>query len=280
VPSGRPMIAFSTGSLYTYGTLRVARLAAAAGYDGLEIMVDDRWDTRDAAYLSEVARTAGIPILSLHAPFRPLQDGWPGDEVERVTRTVELARALDARTVVVHPPLRYRWVSLRRPPFLNISALTPFRRQTRYHRWLRTELDGVGARAGVTIAIENMPRHRLAFRTVNLFDLNEIRELRRLPALTLDTTHVGTWGVDLLDTYALLADRVAHVHLSNYNGRQHRLPHDGSLPLGAFLEALRRRGFAGVIVVELEPDSSGAGDDGQVRQRLAQTLAFCREHFG
>jgi sugar phosphate isomerase/epimerase len=274
------MIALSTGSLYTYGTARVARLAAEAGFDALEVMIDDRWDTRDAAYLSEVARTAGISILSLHAPFRPGIEGWEGDEVARLTRTVDLAHAVGVRIVVVHPPLRYRWVSLRLPPFMHISVLTPFRRRSPYHRWLQTELKAYGEQAGVTIAVENMPRHRLGPRTVSLFDLNEIRELRHFPAITLDTTHIGTWGVDLLDTYEILAERVAHVHLSNYNGRQHRLPHDGHLALGPFLAALRRRHYAGAIVVELEPDSSGAGDDGRVRERLAQAVAFCREHYG
>lgn len=273
------MIALSTGSLYTYGIGRVAPLAAAAGFDGLEIMIDDRWDTRDAAYLREVSRAAGIPIVSVHAPSRPGLDEWAGNEVERLTQTVDLAHAVGAGTVVVHPPLRYRWVTLRYPPFVNFSLLVPARRMTPYHRWLRMELATYRAKAGVTIAVENMPRHRFVFRTVNLFDLNEIRDLRHFPALTLDTTHVGTWGVDLLDTYQVLADRVAHVHLSNYNGRQHRLPHDGSLALGPFLHALRQRGFSGAIVVELDPDAAGAGDDGRVRDRLAQALAFCRQYF-
>ena len=278
------MIALSTGSLHTYGTARVARLAAEAGFDGLELMVSESWDTRDPDYLLEIVRHVPIPILSVHAPFRQRIPGWGDDEVVRLGRTVELARAVGARTVVIHPPLRYHWLSLRYPPFVNIALLTPIRRSTRratrYHRWLRTELEAYIQRTGITVTIENMPRHRLGPRLVNLFDMNEIRDLRRFPALTLDTAHVGTWGVNLLETYDVLADRVTHVHLSNYaRGRQHRLPHDGSLALGPFLAALRRRGFGGVIAVELEPDSAGAGDDRRVRERLVQSVAFCREHF-
>lgn len=278
------MIALSTGSLHSYGTARVARLAAEAGFDGLELMVSESWDTRDPDYLLEIVRNVSIPIFSVHAPFRPGIPGWGDDEVVRLVRTVELARAVAARTVVVHPPLRYHWFSLRYPPFVNIGMLTPIRRATRratrYRRWLQTELGAYTQRAGVNITIENMPRHQLGPRLVNLFDMNEIRDLRRFPALALDTAHVGTWGVNLLDTYDVLADRVRHVHLSNYKGgRQHRLPHDGSLALAPFLAALKRRGFDGVIAVELEPDSAGAGDDRRVRERLAQALAFCRRHF-
>ena len=276
------MIALSTGSLHTYGMARVAQLAAAAGFDALEVIVDARWDTRDPAYLSEVARSVALPIVSFHAPFVPGIEGWTGDEVERLTRTVDLARAVGARTVVAHPPVRYRWVSVRYPPFVSLSALTPFPRwRSRFRDWLLHDLGAYQVSSGVTVAVENMPRHRFlgAFRP-NLFDLNHLRDLRRFPSVTLDTTHLGTWNVNLLDVYDLLADRITHIHLSNYDGRQHRLPHDGRLPLGPFLEELRRRRFAGVIVVELIPESLGAGDDRTVQERLASARMFCRDHFG
>ena len=112
------------------------------------------------------------------------------------------------------------------------------------------------------------------------------RDVRGLDGIPFDVrgaalTHRGgrcTFEV-LLETYELLAHRVVHVHLSNYDGRQHRLPQDGSLALGPFLAALRRRGYEGAIVVELMPDALGAGDDGRVRERLAETVAFCRTHF-
>lgn len=276
------MIALSTGSLHTYGTHRVAHLAAAAGFDALEIMVDARWDTRDAAYLSNVSRTAGLPIASVHAPFVSGIDGWSGDELDRLTRTVDLASAVGARTVVVHPPLRFRWFYFRSAPLVTVSLLTPLpRRRSRFQRWLLENLTAYQAGAEITIAVENMPRHRLIGEwRANLFALNELPDLQRFPAVTFDTTHIGSWPVGLLDAYEALADRVAHVHLSNYNGRQHRLPEDGRLPLGSFLEALRRRRFPGVVVVELEPESLGAGDDRVVAERLARARAFCREHFG
>ncbi len=49
------MIALSTGSLYTYGTARVFELAAEAGYDGIEILTDHRWDSRQPAYLRRLS---------------------------------------------------------------------------------------------------------------------------------------------------------------------------------------------------------------------------------
>ncbi len=113
---------------------------------------------------------------------------------------------------------------------------------------------------------------------MNLFELGRLRDLRRVPAVALDTTHLGTWNVDLLSATDVLGDRIAHVHLSDYDGTQHCLPGAGRLPLGPFLQALSGRGFSGVITVELVPEALGAGDDDVVAKRLAQACDFCRQN--
>ena len=59
------MIALSTGSLYTFGTARVFELAAQVGYDGIEVLVDHRPDTRDPAYLRRLSSEHGLPIVVL-----------------------------------------------------------------------------------------------------------------------------------------------------------------------------------------------------------------------
>jgi hypothetical protein len=41
------MIVLSTGSLYTRDISTVFELSAEAGYDGEEVVVDGRWDSRD-----------------------------------------------------------------------------------------------------------------------------------------------------------------------------------------------------------------------------------------
>ena len=45
-----PTIALSTGSLYTYGIARVFELAAEAGFDAIEVLADQRWDSRQPDY--------------------------------------------------------------------------------------------------------------------------------------------------------------------------------------------------------------------------------------
>ena len=69
------------------------------------------------------------------------------------------------------------------------------------------------------------------------------------------------------------------VHLSNYDGREHRLPPDGHLDLGALLRRLRENGYQGAISVEAGPEAFEAEDEARCRENLARVLAFCREHL-
>ena len=65
------MLALSTGTLHNYGLDRVFALAREAGFQGIEVIVDARWDTRQRGYLDSLRQRHGLPIVSLHAPFLP-----------------------------------------------------------------------------------------------------------------------------------------------------------------------------------------------------------------
>jgi sugar phosphate isomerase/epimerase len=277
------LIALSTGSLHTYGLSRVFSLAAEVGFEGVEIMVDRPNDNRNASYLRHLSEKHGLPIVALHSPFVRSVPNWPANQLGRLERTVALAQELDVPVVVTHLPyrvygLRCEWhgARLRR---LFLPVFLP-RREPYYHLLRHVErLAQMEADSGVTVAVENMPSRRLLGLHLSMYWFNGWDELARFPHLTLDTTHVGTWGADLLEVYAKLAHRVAHVHLSNYDGREHRLPPDGRLSLDALLHCLARDGYRGAISVESGPDAFGAEDERACRAALERTLAFCQKHY-
>ena len=278
------MIALSTGSLYTYGLARTFALAAETGFDGVEVMIDVPEDTRDPAYLQRTAAEHGLPIVALHSPFIFDVPGWPADQLGRLERTLALAQSLHVPLVVAHLPYRVYALSCQwhgpRTRRAFIPVLWP--RREPYYRLLRSaeRLAGLEAETGVTIAVENMPARRFLGLPVPMYWLNHLDELARFPHLTLDTTHVGTWGLGPLDVWRVLGKRVAHIHLSNHDGREHRLPPDGDLPLDEFLQRVGQDGYAGVVSVECGPDALQAADPAACRANLARTLAFCRAHYG
>jgi sugar phosphate isomerase/epimerase len=131
----------------------------------------------------------------------------------------------------------------------------------------------------VILAVENMPRRRIGPLGFDLYQMTRLESLERFRHLTLDTTHLATHGIDIIQTYERLAGRVAHVHLSNYNGQEHRLLQDGHLPLAEFLRRLNQDGYQGIITLELQPDALGDGDEDQVFANLQVAVDFYRRHF-
>jgi len=279
------MLALSTGSLYTYGLDRVFGLAKEAGFNGIEVLLDGRWDTRQADYLKHLMDRHGLPVVSLHSPFHLIRiPGWEQDPIWRLKRTVELAEALGARVVVAHPPLGWLRISLRVMGASNTRGfwaglpLSWFVGRP-YARWLCDELESFQRGTEVTVAVENMPRRQIGPLGFDLYQMTRLESLERFRHLTLDTTHLATHDIDIIQTYERLAGRVAHVHLSNYNGQEHRLLRDGHLPLADFLRRLNQDGYQGIITLELQPDALGAGDDNQVLANLRAAVGCYREHF-
>jgi len=72
---------------------------------------------------------------------------------------------------------------------------------------------------------------------------------------------------------------VAHVHLSNFDGKEHRSPPDGEMKLDVLLHRLAADGYQGAISVEGSPDALDADDERRCRAALRRALAYCREHF-
>ena len=278
---GGSVIILSTGSLYNYGVARVFELAAEAGYDGIEMLVDHRWDSRQPAYLRRLAADHGLPIVVVHSPFVVEVPDWPADQLGRLRRTVTLAQEVGAATVVTHLPFRFHavvghWHAYRPRRFF---VPVPLPRREPYCHFLHDGLAELEAETGITIGVENMPLKRFLGLGINGYWFNSPAELSHFPHLTLDTTHLGTWGLDPLAVYEQLRERVAHVHLSNYDGREHRSPPDGCLPLADFLHLLARDDYQGAVTVECHPDALDAGDEAQCLAALCRALEFCRRHY-
>jgi sugar phosphate isomerase/epimerase len=279
-----PKIILSTGSLYTFDLDTTMALAAETGFDGVELMIDWRRETYHLPHLEQLVERHQLPIVAVHSPFAHMNiQGWPADPVGMVKQSVDLAEALGAQTVVVHPP--GRWVRLQAMvagPYHSrkIYVPLPVAGPGRLGRWLLEELPTFQAGTTVKVAVENMPCRRFGPFRLNHFHLTSPEQLRRFQYLTLDTTHVGTRQLDLLDFYQQLKGKVAHLHLSNFNGKEHQLPANGHLPLAELLAALVRDEYEGLVSLELGPASLQADDEAALRQNLQACLDFCRAALG
>jgi sugar phosphate isomerase/epimerase len=273
-------VLFSTGSLYVFDIAYCFELSAAAGFDGMEVMCDERYSTRDPNYLKRMTKDYGLPVLVAHTPFSPRVPGWHADhdEIKRVQYTLRLAEELKAESIVVHLPRKRGRITLQ----VNQRKYTlPWRPVLHpVKNWIAQELPAVQARTKVKIAVENMPSKYVAGVELDPSWWNEPEEWSKVHQwLTLDTTHWATRRVDPLAAYRAAEGRVAHIHLSNYDGHEHRLPHKGSLNLKTFLRALAADGFAGTVSLELSPGALIFKENAVMRHNLQASLDFCREHL-
>jgi sugar phosphate isomerase/epimerase len=250
-------VAFSTGSLYPFGLERVYGWAAEAGFDGVEIMMDERWDTHQDFFLRDLLERHGIPILALHPPLR--RGAWGLGPEETLVRVARLARRMEVPVVVAHPP----------PPGRPLE------------RWKAGPLREARGQ-GVAVAVENMPRKETGgFFRVRRRSCYLPEHLADVGDVTLDTSHAGASRVDLLRAHSVLARQLRHVHLSDSNleaGRdEHRMPGKGRLPLKPFLAALATSGYPGAVSLELKPWPLGAPDPAIIQERMWAACRFTSE---
>lgn len=265
-PGGVPVrlaragVALSTASVYPEGTAATFELANTLGYDGIELMVWTDPTSQDPDAVADLVQEHQVPVVAVHAPcLLVTQRVWSPDPWERLTRSVDAAKRLDAAVVVVHPP--FRW-------------------QRDYARDFASKVDALAAESGVLIAVENMYPWRAGGRELKAYlpDWDPTDEGYR--HCTLDLSHTAVSGSDALKMAADLGDRLAHVHLADGTGSsrdEHLVPGRGSQPCDTLLERLARDAWEGSIVLEVT--TRRARNRAERENDLAEALAYTRLHM-
>lgn len=255
----------STSSVYPLSPDDAFRLAHTVGFDGVEVMVTNDQTTQDAAKLLALTVKYDLPILSIHAPVLLLTAFvWGRDPRVKLRRSAELARAVGAPTVVVHPP--FRWQSTYAKDFLRIVRETSIE-------------------FGVEIAIENMFPWKVGGKNLKAYAPSSDPTNLDCDAMTLDFSHAALTGRDSLELAVAMGDRLRHVHLCDGSGSldegkvfdEHLLPGEGNEPVAAVLERLVELDWQGSVVAEVNTRKAKT-EQGRIAL-LTQTLEFAREHL-
>lgn len=258
VPSAR--VALSSASVYPESTSTAFDAAARLGYDAVEVMVGIDPVSQDVDTIQQLVGYHRVPVCAVHAPCLLItQRVWGTDPWVKLRRSAEMAVALGAGTVVVHPPFRWQ------------------------RDYARGFVDGIGAledETGVAFAVENMYPWRASRRELQAYlpDWDPVEH--GYAHVTLDVSHAATAGSDVLAMASRLGTRLRHVHLADGSGSakdEHLVPGRGGQPCGALLETLAAQAFAGDVVVEVSTRKAGSRADRLAD--LAESLAFARLHL-
>jgi sugar phosphate isomerase/epimerase len=254
-------VLLSTSSVFPEPTAAAFEVAAKLGYDGVEVMVWTDAVSQDVGALQGLSAHYGVPVRSVHAPcLLVTQRVWSPDPTVRLRRAAELADALGAGTVVVHPP--FSW-------------------QREYARGFTGLLELLGGQfPRLRFAVENMFPVRMAGRELVPYTPGWDPTQAGYDAYTLDLSHCAASRADALAMADAMGDQLSHVHLGDGTSRgrdEHLVPGRGDQPCATLLESLPGRGFTGTVAVEV---STRRAASRAVREAdLAEALSFARTHL-
>ena len=260
VSVSRPLMALSSASVYPESTASAFELAGRLGYDAVEVMVGIDPVSQDADALAQLVDYHQVPVCAVHAPCLLItQRVWGSDPWGKLDKSAEMAAALGAGVVVVHPP--FRWQREYADGFVEGIA--------------RLEAD-----TGVVFAVENMFPWRAAGRNLQAYLQGWDPTEQDYANVTLDLSHTATAGSDAIAMAKALGDRLTHLHLADGSGSakdEHLVPGRGDQPCAQLLDVLGRAEFDRCVVVEINTRRAASRADREAD--LAESLAFARHHF-
>lgn len=257
-------IGLSTVSVYPESTAHAFGYASSLGYDSVEVMVGVDGLSQQVEAVKQLAVHHDIPISAIHAPCLLFtQRVWGTEPWGKLYRSAEMANAVGARTVVVHPP--FRW-------------------QKEYAAGFVEGIARLEDETGVAFAVENMypwrASQRPQRRKVEMYLPGRDPSTESYANATIDLSHAAIAHDDVVEMAERLGPRLRHIHLTDGTGSakdEHLVPGRGTTGADRFLQHLAATGFDGEIVVEINTRKAVTRADREAD--LAESLAFAREHF-
>ncbi len=254
------MIGLSTASVYPETTAQGFELAARLGYDAVEVMVGIDPISQEIDAVRHLSEYHQIPVCAVHAPCLLItQRVWGTEPWGKLVKSAEMARAVGADVVVVHPP--FRW-------------------QREYSRSFVEGIADLERRTGVAFAVENMYPWRASKRQVEVYVPGWDPSTEDYANATIDLSHSATSLSDPVAMATRLGDRLRHIHLTDGTGSakdEHLVPGRGTQPVVELLEHLAGRAFDGHIVVEINTRKAANREARELD--LMESLAFTRLNF-
>lgn len=255
-----PRVGLSTVSVYPESTAHAFSWAASIGYDAVEVMVGIDALSQQTSAIRQLSEHHEIPVCAVHAPCLLFtQRVWGTEPWGKLERSAEMAHAVGAEVVVVHPP--FRW-------------------QKAYAREFVDGIAALEASTGLAFAVENMYPWRASSRGMEMYLPHWDPSTEDYANTTIDLSHAAIAHDDVVAMAQRLGDRLRHIHLTDGTGSakdEHLVPGRGQMGADAFLRHLAETGFAGEVVLEINTRKCADRDE---RERdLRESLDFAREHL-
>ena len=254
------MIALSTASVYPETTANGFELASRLGYDAVEVMVGIDPISQEVDAVRHLSEYHQVPVCAVHAPCLLItQRVWGVEPWGKLEKSAEMAQAVGADVVVVHPPFRWQ------------------------RDYARGFVDGIAAleeRTGVAFAVENMYPWRASRREMQVYVPGWDPSEHSYSNATIDLSHTAVARQDPVAMARRLGDRLRHIHMTDGTGSakdEHLVPGRGVMNADGFLRHLAATGFSGHVVLEI--NTRRAASRSEREADLRESLEFARAHL-
>lgn len=258
--SSLPRIGLSTVSVYPESSAHAFSYASSLGYDTVEVMVGIDALSQQTSAIKQLSDHHAMPISAVHAPCLLFtQRVWGTEPWGKLERSAEMAHAVGAEVVVVHPP--FRW-------------------QKAYAREFVDGIAALEASTGLAFAVENMYPWRASGRKAEMYLPGWDPSTEDYANTTIDLSHAAIAHSDVVAMATRLGDRLRHIHLTDGSGSakdEHLVPGRGSMGADTFLRHLATTGFSGDVVLEI--NTRKCVDRAERERDLVESLEFAREHL-
>lgn len=258
---GRPRIGLSTSSVYPESTAHAFSWATEVGYEAVEVMVGIDALSQQVVAIQQLVDHHGIPVSAVHAPCLLFtQRVWGTEPWGKLERSAEMAAAVGAEVVVVHPP--FRW-------------------QKEYARDFVNGIAALEESSGIAFAVENMyPWRASARRSMEMYLPGWDPSSEPYANTTIDLSHAAIAHDDPIAMADRLGPRLRHIHLTDGTGSakdEHLVPGRGAMRAADFLHHVVANGFNGEVVLEINTRRCTTREERAADLRAS--LEFAREHL-
>ncbi len=255
-----PRVGLSTVSVYPESSAHAFAYASSLGYDAVEVMVGIDALSQQTSAIKQLSDHHEMPICAVHAPCLLFtQRVWGTEPWGKLERSAEMAQAVGAEVVVVHPP--FRW-------------------QKTYARDFVDGIAALEASTGIAFAVENMYPWRASSRGMEMYLPGWDPSTEAYANTTIDLSHAAIARDDVVAMATRLGDRLRHIHLTDGTGSakdEHLVPGRGTMDAAGFLRHLATTGFGGEVVLEINTRKCASRAEREAD--LRESLEFAREHL-
>jgi sugar phosphate isomerase/epimerase len=259
--AGRPRIGLSTSSVYPESTAHAFSWAVEVGYEAVEVMVGIDALSQQTVAIQQLIDHHAMPVSAIHAPCLLFtQRVWGLEPWGKLERSAQMARAVGADVVVVHPP--FRW-------------------QRDYARDFVNGIAALEESTGIAFAVENMyPWRASSRRHLEMYLPGWDPSAETYANATIDLSHAAIAHADVIAMAERLGSLLRHIHLTDGSGSpkdEHLVPGRGAMGAADFLHHLAATGFDGEVVLEINTRRCTTRDEREADLRAS--LDFAREHL-